>query len=171
MSAGANFWAEDFFQEDFWAKDFWAHTERKIITRAKISRADFALWDVDTKTTKRLDVTGSWIEELTVGENVDVLQVYGDGVTRSSAVLSKAIDYIGTDTVCLLLGTGHWLVVDDTTIPSNISCRIAAGCSLDVTSGKVLTFNGPVYVENPTWWTGDEGAVLTNLGADGFPNY
>ena len=141
------------------------------IQRAKINRADLALWDGGTKTTTRPDVTGGTVTELTVGECVDVVQVFGSGTTRTKAVISNAIQRIGTDNICLLFGTGTWTIDDDLTIPSNFSCHIAAGCSFTVTSGKVLTFNGPVHVENPTWWTGDAGAVLTNLGATGFPNY
>ena len=141
------------------------------IQRAKINRADLALWDGGTKTTTRPDATGGTVTKLTVGEEVDVLQVFGAGENRTHAVLANAVQRIGTSIVRFLIGTGTWTIDNDLTIPSNISCHIAAGCSFTVTSGKILTFNGPVYVENPTWWTGDAGAVLTNLGAQGFPNY
>jgi len=141
------------------------------IQRGKINRADLALWDGGTKTTTRPDSTSGTVTELTVGEDIDVLQVYGSGTNRTLATLSNAVQRVGSSVACFLIGTGTWLVTDDITIPSNISCRIAAGCTLTVTSGKVLTFDGPVYVENPTWWSGDAGAVLTNLGAQGFPNY
>jgi len=141
------------------------------IQRAKINRADQALWDGGTKTTTRTDATGGTVTELTVGEEVDILQVYGSGTNRTLATLANAVQRVGSSVVCFLIGTGTWTITDNVTVPSTISCRIAAGCTLTVTSGKVLTFNGPVYVENPTWWSGDDGAVLTNLGAKGFPDY
>lgn len=141
------------------------------IHRAKINRADLALWDGGTKTTTRTDATGGTVTELTVGEEVDVLQVYGSGTNRTRATLANAIARIGSGVTGLLIGSGTWTIDDDLTIPSNFSCRIAAGCLFNVTSTKTLTFNGPVYVENPTWWSGDDGAVLTTLGAQGFPNY
>ena len=173
MSA-SNFWAEGFWQTDFWQTDFWADSselETPSIQRAKLNRADFALWDGGVKTTTRMDITGGYVAELTVGEEVDVLQVYGSGTKRTYTTLSNAIDRVGSNRACFLIGSGIWAINDDITIPENISCRITAGCSFTVTSGKTLTFNGPVYVENPSWWTGDDGAVLTNLGARGFPNY
>ena len=141
------------------------------IQRAKISRADIALWNGRTKTTTRTDTTSGTVTELTVGEEVDALQVYGSGTSRTVATLSNAVQRIGSASCNLLIGSGAWTITDNITIPSTMSVRIAAGCVFTVTSGKVLTFNGPVYVENPTWWSGDIGAVLTNLGAAGFPNY
>jgi hypothetical protein len=142
-----------------------------VIQRGKINRADLALWDGGTKTVTRPDATSGTVTELTIGEEVDILQVYGAGTNRTLATIANATQRAGSSARCLLFGTGNWVIDDDVTIPSNFSCRIAAGCTFVVTSGKVLTFSGPVYVENPSWWTGDVGAVLTSLGAQGFPNY
>jgi len=172
MAAIGTAWVDGSWVETGWVTGAWsglAAPEIPTIQRAKVNRADLKLWDGNVKTTKRLDATGGFITELTIDEDVDVLQVFGLGTKRTSATLNKAIDRVSS--ACFLIGTGHWLVTEDVTIPATISCRIAAGCTFTVTSGKILTFNGPVYVEHPTWWAGDDGAVLTNLGARGFPGY
>ena len=107
------------------------------IQRAKINRADLGLWDGGTKTITRPDATSGTVTELTVGEEVDILQVYGAGTNRTLATLSNAVQRVGSSVVCFLIGTGTWLITDDITVPSTISCRIAAGCTLLLWVGRL----------------------------------
>jgi len=87
------------------------------IQRAKINRADQALWDGGTKTTTRTDATGGTVTELTVGEEVDILQVYGSGTNRTLATLANAVQRVGSSVVCFLIGTGTWTITDNVTVP------------------------------------------------------
>ena len=138
------------------------------IVRGKILRDDLALWDGKTKTATRVDATSGTVTGNTVGYAVDVLQVFGG--TRTRGTIEAALSWVGSSTVPFVFDSGTWSIDDDVTIPSNIACHIVAGCIFDVTAAKTLTFNGPVYVEEPNWLTGS-GTVNTNLGAAGFPNY
>lgn len=146
------------------------------VTRGKLIRGDQANFDGVTKTSSRVDATGSSITGLTVGEHVDILQVYGDTDQRTVAAINAALNYIGTSiNVSLLFATGTWSIDSNVTIPANFSILIAAGCVFDIDSGITLTFAGPVYVEfsnsdGTGWYTGD-GTVSCSQGASGFPGW
>ena len=142
------------------------------IIRGLLTRLDLALWDGVTKTVARVDATGGTVTGITVGDFVDVLQVFGAGTERTLATVNNAKGFIGTTPKCtLLFATGNWAITDSVTIPANFSVYVPAGCVFVVTATKTLTFSGPVHVEHSTWWSGSEGCVVTSVGASGFPGY
>lgn len=142
------------------------------IIRGLLTRLDLALWDGVTKTVSRVDTTGGTVTGLTLGEYVDVLQVFGAGTNRNKATIDSALSYIGTTAKCtLLFSTGNWTITDNLTIPANFSSHIPAGCVFVVTAAKTLTFSGAIHVEHRTWFSGSEGCVVTSIGASGFPGY
>jgi len=131
------------------------------IVRGKIQRGDIALWDGATKTVSRVDATGGTVTGLTVGDSVDVLQVFGSGTSRTRGTIATATGTIGSTNTALLFSTGTWTIDDDLTIPSNFTCLVSAGCVFDVASGKTLTLAGPVSLENSTWSSGSGTVVIT----------
>jgi hypothetical protein len=114
------------------------------ITRGKIIRDDAAHWDGVTRTASRVDATGGTVTGLNFGDEVDVLQVFGSGTSRTSTTISTAIGRLGGANATLLFSTGTWTITDDLTIPSNCTCHIPPGSVLEVASGKTLTINGYV---------------------------
>jgi hypothetical protein len=142
------------------------------IIRGLVARLDLALWDGVTKTVTRADATGGNVTGLTIGEYVDVLQVFGGGTERTNVTIANAIGFIGTSAKCkLLFATGNWAIDSSLTIPANFANHVPAGCVFVVASTKTLAFSGPVHVEHSTWFSGAEGCVVTSKGASGFPGY
>ena len=141
------------------------------VIRGKILRGDQAHWDGKISTATRVDATGGTITDQPVDDHVDVLHVFGSGSSKTVGTINTATAYIGaTNKVCLLFAPGTWVIDANVTIPANLSNRIIAGCVFAVSSGKTLTFSGPVYVEHDTWFSGS-GTVSHTLGAQGFPGY
>jgi hypothetical protein len=138
------------------------------IRRGKITRADLANWDGKNPTYSRVDATGGTTSGLAVGNEVDVLQVYGNGTDRLRASILSAINQLGSSEVTLLFAPGTWSIDGDTTIPSNFISRVPAGCIFNVDSGKTLTFGGPVLVEGITHTAGLGTVVgIDDVGAHG----
>src|SRR3990167_1756880 len=127
------------------------------VTRGLIQRGDLANWDGRTATSTRLDATGGTITGLAVGNEVDVLQVYGQGTSRTRASIVNAVEQIASLSVTAVFAPGTLTVDDNITIPSNITCHVPAGCVFSVSSGKTLTFGGNVLVEYPVAWTTGSG--------------
>ncbi len=141
------------------------------VVRGKILRQDQALWDGKTASVTRVDATGGTISGKSINDFVDILQVFGSGSSKTVGTINTATAFIGsTAGVCLLFSPGTWVIDADVTITANLANHIAAGCVFAVSSGKTLTFSGPVYVEHATWFSGS-GAVSHTLGAQGFPGY
>ena len=132
------------------------------VKRAKVTRNDIALWDGVTKTVTRSDASGGTVTGLTVGDHVDVLQVFGSGTQRTVTAINNALNHVSTSTVSFLFATGTWTIDDDLTIPSTVTCHIPAGCVFDVSSGKTLTFSGLINTEYPTNWTSGSGTVVVS---------
>lgn len=137
------------------------------ITRGKILRADLAQWDGKTSTASRLDATGGTVTGLVLGNEVDVLQVYGAGTSRTRGTIADAITKISSSTATLVFAPGTWTIDADLTIPSNLSCHIPAGCTFSISSGKTLTINGPLYAEAATYISG----AGTFVAGGGSPFY
>src|SRR2546421_1876778 len=97
------------------------------ITRGRVIRADLANWDGRTSTATRLDATGGTITGLAIGNEVDVLQVYGDGTARTRLTIANAVQQIGSASAVLVLAPGLWTIDANLTIPSNLTCHIPAG--------------------------------------------
>lgn len=145
------------------------------VTRGKIMRGDFALNDGQTSTAQRTDATGGTVTGLRINDFVDVLQVYGSGTTRTRIVIANALNAIGASVVGLRFAPGTWTIDDNLTIPATKAALISAGCVFSVSSGKTLTFAGPVHVEYAAsdgtgWYTG-LGSIACSLGATGWPGW
>ncbi len=146
------------------------------IKRGKIIRADLANWDGKTKTATRPDATGGTVTGLTVGDYVDVLQVFGNGTTYTVATIAAALNFIGTSlNATLLWSSGTWVIDSNVTIPANLANHISGGCVFAISNGITLTFSGPVHVEfstsTGTGWYSGTGTVSCTLGASGFPGW
>ena len=145
------------------------------VQRGKITRSDQALWDGKTKTASRKDATGGTVTGLTVGDYVDVLQVFGDGSVYTVATIASALNFIGSSVATLMWSTGTWVIDSNVTIPDTLANHIPAGCVFAISNGVTLTFSGPINVEyglndGTGWYTGT-GVVSCTLGASGFPGW
>lgn len=138
------------------------------IRRGKALRADLALWDGKTATASRIDASGGTITGLTIGNEVDVLQVFGSGTERARASIVSALNHISTSNATLAFAPGTWTIDSNLTVGSNFSCRIPAGCVFSVSAGVTLTFSGDVYTEDPeSWFTGSGSVVVSREGLHG----
>ncbi len=124
------------------------------IKRAKLTRADIAHWDGRNATYSRPNAAGGTSVGLAVGNEVDVLQVFGDGTERTRATIAVGINYIGTAACTLVFAPGTWTITQSLTIGSNFVCRLPEGCIFDISTGVTLTFSGPVLAEGVTHTTG-----------------
>lgn len=141
------------------------------IQRAGVQRGDLALWDGVTKTASRVDATGGTVTGLTVGEFVDVLQVYGSGTARTAATIATAVANIGGTRVTLLFSTGTWTIDANVTIASNFTCYFPAGCVLSVSSGITLTVSGIAIAEQPGSLVTGSGTVVFSQEGDNGATY
>jgi len=148
------------------------------VTRGKIQRADQAHWDGVTKAVTRVDATGGTVTGLTVDDQVDVLQVFGSGTTRTVATITAALNFVGTsNNMTLLWSSGTWVIDSNVTIPANLANHISGGCVFAISTGVTLTFSGPINVEygkndGTGWYTlAGTGVVTCSLGASGFPGW
>lgn len=132
-----------------------------VITRGKTTRADLANWDGKTATHTRLDASGGTVTGLAIGNEVDVLQVFGDGSSRSRTTIATALNHINTTPVTLVFAPGVWTIDASLTIPSNFTCHVPRGCVFNVDSGQTLTFSGPVYSESSAFYSGSGTTVLS----------
>lgn len=125
-----------------------------VIRRGRLTRADVANWDGLTATHSRVDATGGTVTGLALGNEVDVLQVYGGGTNRTRASIVNAKNAISAAAVTVTFAPGSWVIDDDLTIPSNFTSHIPRGCVFAVSAGKTLTFSGPIQRESDTWTSG-----------------
>ena len=132
-----------------------------IVTKGKILRQDLELWDGVNKTAVRKDSTGGTVSGLVLGYEVDVLASYGNGENYTWQTINDCVRRIGSASVTLIFNPGTWTIDQDLTIGSNFTCRIPAGCVFNVSSGKTLTFSGPVIRDSSTWTSGS-GTVTEN---------
>lgn len=124
------------------------------VIKDKIIRSDLVHWDGLSSTYTKKDSTGGTITGLKLGVEVDVLQVYGGGTNYTKSTIQKAVDAIGSNGVTLVFQPGTWTIDADLTIGSNFVSRVPAGCTFSVSSGKTLTFSGPVIHDAQTWYSG-----------------
>lgn len=132
-----------------------------VITRGKVTRADLSHWDGRNATVSRLDASGGTVTALAIGNEVDVLQVFGAGTSRTRASIAAATAYLGSTTVTLTFAPGTWTIDENLTIPSDFTCRIPRGCTFSVSSGRTLTFSGPVFADSTSFYTGSGSTVLS----------
>lgn len=139
------------------------------ITRGKITRADLANWDGRNATVSRTDASGGTVTGLSVGNEVDVLQVFGAGTERTDGTIQSAINYLGSTAATLVFAPGAWTISADVTIPANLPCVVPAGVVFTVASGKTLTFSGRVHVAYPGSWTSGSGTVSVAYSQQYYP--
>jgi len=137
------------------------------IVRGKINRGDVALFDGKNSTSSRVDASGGSVTGLMLNDFVDLLQVFGAGSSRTAGTVSSALTFVGTNTVCFMFSPGTWNFAASVTIPSTVTCYIAAGAVITPAGGITVTFNGPV-IHEATTWTGGAGTVTTTLGQAGL---
>lgn len=131
------------------------------VTKGKIVRSDIAPWDGTTSTITRRDSTGGTITGLKVGNEIDVIQAYGNGVDFTGGAIAKALLAIGSANATLVFAPGTWVISEDLTIGANFACRVPGGAIFSVAAGKTLTFSGPVLHDLDTWYSGS-GTVTQN---------
>lgn len=131
------------------------------VNKGKIFRNDMDHFDGVDKTASRKDSTGGTVTGLVVGYEVDVLIAYGNGESYTWQTINDCIRRIGSASVTLVFNPGTWTIDQNLTIGSNFTCRIPAGCVFSVSSGKTLTFSGPVIRDSSTWTSGS-GTVTEN---------
>ena len=141
------------------------------ITRGQIIRDDVAWFDGVTRTASRLDATGGTVTGLNLGDEVDVLQVFGAGTNRTVTAINDAVTRLGGANATLLFSTGTWTIDSNLTIPSNVTCHIPSGTVFDVSSGVTLTLSGFVFTEKPDSWTSGAGTVTISLEGPHFGVY
>ena len=125
-----------------------------VVKRGKIQKSDLLGWDGKTLTGSRVDATGGTVTGLVADYEVDVLEVFGSSTNYTLSTISQALQHIGSSNVTLVFAPGTWVIDDDLTIDSNLTCRIPAGCTFDVASGKTLTISGAVLAQASSWWSG-----------------
>ena len=132
------------------------------VIKGRIVRSDLYAYDGIAERVNRKDHTGGTLSSASVNDFVDVLQAYGSGINFTRDTISKCINAIGSSkNRTLQFSPGTWTIDDDLTIGSNFVCRVPAGCVFSVSSGKTLTFSGPVIRDFQTWTSGS-GTVTEN---------
>lgn len=122
------------------------------VTKRGALRDDLAQYDGVNETVTRIDSTGGTITGRPIGDEVDVLSVYGSGTSYSGATIAAAVSIIGsTNLRALRLSPGTWTVEQDVIIPDNIILIPAPGCIITVTSGNTLTLNSDPNVGHWQW--------------------
>ena len=135
------------------------------ITKGLAQRQDLDSYD-GTLTTTRTDATGGTLTGLKVGDHVDVLSVFGGGLTanQTRATIATATAGLGSSNIALVFAPGTWVIDDDLTIASNFTVVVPAGCIFAPASGKTLTIAGILDRHHDTY-TGGAGTV-TVTGTD-----
>ena len=134
------------------------------IVRGKINRGDLALFDGKNSTSSRATAAGGTVSGLVLNDFVDLLQVFGGGTAKTSGTVNTAVGFVGTSTCTFMFGPGAWNFTADVTIPSTVTCYIAAGAVITPAGGVTVTFNGPV-IREATTWTGGAGTVTNAVAS------
>ena len=136
------------------------------VVKGKVLEQDKKHWDGVTRLASRKDATGGTIVGNSIGAYVDVLEAYGDSTNYTWQTVSDCTRRIGSTSVTLLFKPGTWTIDQDLTIASNFTSRIPNGVIFDVSSGKTLTFSGPVIRDSNTWTSGS--GTVTESGTRFF---
>lgn len=132
------------------------------VTKGQIFRGDQANYDGLSLSATRTDSTGGTKTGNRIGDEVDVLTVYGGGTSFTGGAIQRALNAIGTSNYrTLSLAPGAWTISSNLTVPSNITLRVAAGAILTPSAGITMTINGPLF-RMATSYTGGSGTVTVN---------
>lgn len=118
------------------------------IIKGQIAKSDFNLWDGSNTTFTRSTITGGSETLNRIDWNgVDILQVYGNGETKTEGTISAALAAIGTTNVTrVFLAPGTWTISSDADYSAytNIIWDIQPGAVFSITAAKTLT----LYTDN-----------------------
>jgi len=116
-------------------------------TKGFLGKEDICLWDgTAVKTSTRSSSTGY---SLTLHDfdwvGVDVLQVYGAGINRTSATIASALTGVGAvNKVGLWLSPGAWVITADHAFTANTVLVCPPGVDLQIGAGKTVTVQGSI---------------------------
>ena len=118
--------------------------------KGSIGVGDLAWWDgTGTRTTDRTTSEGYTLTMRrfeTVGVNLSA--AYGGSVNHNSTTIQSALTATGSSQKAIFwLAPVTWSITDDITITSNITLAIPPGATLDVTAGKTITIQGPLFTD------------------------
>jgi hypothetical protein len=135
------------------------------VQKGLLQRGDQDNYD-GTLAATRINSSGGNTSGLKVGNEVDVLSVFGGGDTSNMtrATIDLAISTLGTQNVGLVFAPGTWTIDDDLTIASNFTCVFPAGCVFDVASSKTVTVQGVFFRQHGTYSSGS--GTFTISGTD-----
>ena len=119
-------------------------------TKGLIGKEDIRLYDgVSTTFTRKTSTGGTTTyNKIDLLGAIDILQVYGDGSTKTNVAIAEAVSQIGIiRKATIYLSPGDWIFANGVTvtIPSNIILIIPNGAKIDGISGggtETLAING-----------------------------
>lgn len=141
------------------------------ITRGKAIRGDLALWDGVNSTASRPDATGGTTTGLRIGNEVDVLQVYGAGSDRSVDTIRTAIAAVGDRECTFTFAPGNWAIASNLSIPANIACEFPRGAVLVPASGVAISIAGPVLANAWQIFNISSGGTVATQNLDSYPEW
>lgn len=155
----------------------------QTITRRQIGKQDLGLWDGVTSTFTYTTNSGTTLTFNSVGDAVDVLQVYGGGTDQTSRSLASAVSAIGTGRkAALLMAPGTWTMLASVAIPANLVLVPAPGANIvlgayNLTVYSIVAGDHQVFTQastgrviglpwaKPEWWGADPLGVSGSLDA------
>jgi hypothetical protein len=132
------------------------------VIKGKALRQDFKHYDGINPNGSRKDSTGGFFQGLAVGDEVDLLMVYGSGNERNNQTIQNAVTAIGSRKATLKFAPGTWTISSNVTVPGNLAASIPAGVTFDIDSGITLTFSGPVRADSENIKTGSGTLTYTD---------
>jgi hypothetical protein len=132
------------------------------VIKGKALRQDFKHYDGINPNGSRKDSTGGFFQGLAVGDEVDLLMVYGSGNERNNQTIQNAVTAIGSRKATLKFAPGTWTISSNVTVPGNLTASIPAGVTFDIASGITLTFSGPVRADSENIKTGSGTLTYTD---------
>ncbi len=121
------------------------------ITKGLVGKEDLRLYDGVSSTFTRKTSTGGTATYNKIDSlgAIDVLQVYGDGSTKSDIAIANAVAQIGSRPAIIFLSPGDWVISSGVTvtIPLNITLLIPHGTIIDGVAGggtETLVINGGI---------------------------
>jgi len=134
-----------------------------VLTKGQIGKEDFSLYaGSETTFTRENMAGGSDTLHKIDWPGVDVLQVYGDGDTKTDATLQAAIDAASSNNTLLWLSPVTWTIGAGVTVTVPANCGVVLPMGISITDGGgdgSIVFNGPVY-----WIDGSDPFNMTGTG-------
>lgn len=132
------------------------------VIKGKALRQDLALYDGINPTRQKKSSSGGYVSGSAIGDEVDVLTIHGQGVSRTQTSIQNCINSLGSLNRTIKFSPGTWTIESNTTIPANLTSIIPAGCVFSISSGITLTFSGPVKTDSDNFKTGSGTLTYTD---------